>query len=102
MDHYENTLRRRLIRAALAEDIGPGDVTCNAILTGDETGSARAVAKAGLVLAGLDTFRETFLAVDPGLSFTALTADGEKSFRARSWRRSPDPSNRSSWRSGPL
>jgi len=78
LDHYENTLRQRLISAALAEDIGPGDVTCNAVLTGDETGSARAIAKAGLVVAGLDTFRETFLAVDPELSFTALTAEGEE------------------------
>ncbi len=78
MDHYEKTLRQQLIRAALAEDIGPGDVTCNAVLTGEETGSARAVAKAGLVIAGMDVFRETFLQVDPDLTFTALAAEGQE------------------------
>lgn len=78
MDHYEKTLRQQLIRAALAEDIGPGDVTGNAVLTGEETGSARAVAKAGLVVAGMDVFRETFLQVDPDLTFTALAAEGQE------------------------
>lgn len=78
MDQYEITLCRQLIGVALAEDIGPGDVTCNAILTGDEEGTARAVAKAALVVAGLDVFRETFLTLDPRLSFTALAAEGEE------------------------
>jgi len=78
LNHYENTLRRRLIRAALAEDIGPGDVTCNAVLTGEEGGSARAVAKADLVVAGLDVFRETFRQVDPDLTFAALAAEGQE------------------------
>ena len=36
----------RLIRFALAEDIGPGDVTTASVFTGQETGTALAVAKA--------------------------------------------------------
>jgi len=78
LDRYEKAPWQKLIRAALAEDIGPGDVTCNAVLTGEEAGSARAVAKAGLVVAGLDVFRETFLLVDPGLTFTARAAEGQE------------------------
>jgi nicotinate-nucleotide pyrophosphorylase (carboxylating) len=53
-------------------------VTCNAVLTGEEGGSARAVAKADLVVAGLDVFRETFRQVDPDLTFAALAAEGQE------------------------
>ena len=66
------------MRAALAEDIGPGDVTSSAVLTGEEIGVATAIAKADVVAAGIDVFRETFLAVDEGLSFTAFVSDGEQ------------------------
>ncbi|PJA47952.1 MAG: nicotinate-nucleotide diphosphorylase (carboxylating), partial [Syntrophobacterales bacterium CG_4_9_14_3_um_filter_49_8] len=38
----------RLIQAALEEDVGAGDVTTGAILTGEEVGSAQAVAKSAL------------------------------------------------------
>ena len=41
-----------LIRTALAEDIGSGDVTTAAILSGEENGYARVVAKSELVIAG--------------------------------------------------
>jgi nicotinate-nucleotide pyrophosphorylase (carboxylating) len=78
LNAYDEILRKRLIRAALAEDIGPGDVTGNAVLTGEETGSARAVAKAALVVAGRDVFRETFQEVDPGLTFIPLAAEGQE------------------------
>ena len=36
----------RVIRTALEEDIGAGDITTDAALSGDETGIARATAKA--------------------------------------------------------
>jgi len=74
---YEKTIMLHLIEAALQEDIGPGDVTSTAILTGNETGLARAVAKSGMVVAGLDVFRQTFLAVDSELVFTALVSEGD-------------------------
>lgn len=66
----------RLIRNALEEDIGAGDVTTTAVLTGTETGAARAVAKTDLVLAGIDVFRRTFLLLDPEIRFTAHFEDG--------------------------
>jgi nicotinate-nucleotide pyrophosphorylase (carboxylating) len=66
----------RLIRTALEEDIGAGDVTTTAVLTGTETGAARAVAKTDLVLAGIDVFRRTFLFLDPEIRFTAHFEDG--------------------------
>lgn len=77
MNSYEKNLLRRLIRAALEEDIGAGDVTCNAILSGEERGSAGAIAKSELVVAGGEVFRETFRQVDPDLSFNTLAAEGQ-------------------------
>ena len=74
---YEMSAIRNLIRTALAEDIGPGDLTSEALLTGQEIGTAQAMAKSEMVAAGLDVFREAFLAVDPELSFAAFVADGD-------------------------
>jgi len=67
-----------LIRNALAEDVGAGDVTSGAALRGDETGLARATAKAELVVAGIEVFGEVFRTLDPALVFTARKRDGEK------------------------
>lgn len=68
----------RVIRTALEEDIGAGDVTTVAALNGDETGIARATAKTEMVVAGIDVFGEVFLTLDPTLSFMARRHDGEK------------------------
>ncbi len=68
----------RVIRTALEEDIGAGDITTAAALTGDEMGIARATAKTEMVVAGIDLFGEVFLALDPTLGFTARRRDGEK------------------------
>jgi nicotinate-nucleotide pyrophosphorylase (carboxylating) len=67
-----------LIRNALAEDVGAGDVTTGAVLRGDEMGFARATAKAELVVAGIEVFGEVFQTLDPALSFTPRKRDGEK------------------------
>ncbi len=67
-----------LIRKALAEDIGPGDITTSASLLGDESGFARAEAKAGLVVAGLAVFGEVFRILDPGLEFLPRCGDGQR------------------------
>jgi nicotinate-nucleotide pyrophosphorylase (carboxylating) len=68
----------KLIRTALDEDIGAGDVTTQAALRGDETGLARATAKAGMVVAGIDLFGEVFITLDPTLNFQALRRDGDR------------------------
>jgi nicotinate-nucleotide pyrophosphorylase (carboxylating) len=68
----------RLIGSAFREDIGFGDVTTTAILTGTETGTARAIAKSELVLAGIDVFREAFTYRDRHLAFTGYFTDGQR------------------------
>jgi nicotinate-nucleotide pyrophosphorylase (carboxylating) len=67
----------KVIRTALDEDIGPGDITTGAALRGDETGIARATAKTEMVVAGIDVFGEVFLLLDSSLIFTARRRDGE-------------------------
>ncbi|MCE5281260.1 MAG: carboxylating nicotinate-nucleotide diphosphorylase [Deltaproteobacteria bacterium] len=67
-----------LIRRALDEDIGAGDVTTSSALGGDEKGLAQATAKEPLVLAGIDVFGEVFHALDPDLTFMACKKDGER------------------------
>jgi nicotinate-nucleotide pyrophosphorylase (carboxylating) len=68
----------RLIRTALDEDIGSGDITTDSALRGDETGLARATAKTGMVVAGIDLFGDVFLALDPTLGFAARKQDGQE------------------------
>jgi len=69
---------RRLIRSALEEDIGAGDATTAAVLTGQEFGTAQAAAKADMVLAGIGVFREAFLLLDPDIQFTGCLEDGRE------------------------
>jgi len=66
-----------LIRAALAEDIGPGDVTTQAVIPKGREGKAVIVAKAYGVLAGLPIAEEVFREVAPQTSFEPLAQDGE-------------------------
>ncbi|MEO8480945.1 MAG: carboxylating nicotinate-nucleotide diphosphorylase [Acidobacteriota bacterium] len=68
---------RELVRRALAEDVATGDVTTEAIVPHDRPGLGVLVAKAPIVLAGLDVARHVFLEVDPDISFQALRNDGD-------------------------
>lgn len=68
---------RKLIREALEEDIGSGDVTTLAVLTGDETGTAEASAKEDIIVAGIDIFREVFLLTDKEIQFLPERKDGQ-------------------------
>lgn len=55
---------RALIRLALAEDLGPGDVSAQ-LLPPDLAGTAVYLAKSGLVLAGAAAVREVYAQLDP-------------------------------------
>ena len=67
-----------LIRLALREDIGAGDLTTEATIPKEARGSAVAVAKSELVLAGVDAARRVFQILDPSVTFTARHNDGDK------------------------
>ena len=66
----------QIIRAALAEDIGPGDVTSRLTVPRDRIVRARLIARAGGILAGIDVCRQVFLALDRSVRFTPKLADG--------------------------
>jgi nicotinate-nucleotide pyrophosphorylase (carboxylating) len=67
---------RDLVRRALAEDIGPGDITTRA--TVDATHRARAVllAKSRCVIAGLEVAAEAFRQLDPDVAIRVYHRDG--------------------------
>ena len=68
---------RKLLRSAFKEDIGFGDITTTAVLTGEETGAAGALAKSEIVVAGIDVFREAFFYIDRQIQFTGASVDGQ-------------------------
>lgn len=68
---------KRLIEAALAEDIGPSDITTEAIVPRDLKGRCRIVAKGEFVVAGLDAARDVFKTLDSKIVFRKRVRDGE-------------------------
>lgn len=71
----------RLIAAAIDEDVGHGDATTNALVAGDETLQARAVAREELVLAGAPLAEMIFAHLGAEVDVVLRKSDGE---RARS------------------
>ncbi len=71
------TAAKPLIELAIAEDIGPGDATSEAILKADETLHACLTAKAVGVIAGLPVMAEVFRQVDPAITLTAHVEEGQ-------------------------
>lgn len=68
----------RLIRLALEEDVGPGDVTTEGLIETDRSARARIVAKEPLVLAGLGWARRVFNVLDPEACFESGFKEGDK------------------------
>jgi nicotinate-nucleotide pyrophosphorylase (carboxylating) len=69
-------LYREIVRRALAEDLGWGDVTTEATIPGELRARGVILAKARCVIAGLDVAAEVFRQLDPGVSFDARARDG--------------------------
>ena len=65
------------IGIALAEDIGPGDLTCQ-YFVGPERRSARIFAKENAVAAGVETSAEVFTRVDPQLAVRIVRPSGTR------------------------
>jgi nicotinate-nucleotide pyrophosphorylase (carboxylating) len=65
-----------LVRRALAEDVGGGDVTTTATVPEDARARALITQKAPGVVFGLEIAEQVFRALDPELSFERLTDEG--------------------------
>jgi len=69
---------KQLIETALAEDIGPGDITTDNLVSREKTGTAEIIAKQPLILAGLDVAVQVFTDLDPDLEINTHCADGDQ------------------------
>ena len=69
---------RQIVRRALAEDLGWGDVTTEATVGAEVRGHGTVVVKAPCVLAGLDVAAEVFRQLDPAVHITLRNRDGDR------------------------
>lgn len=70
---------RRVVRAALDEDLGTrGDLTSDSVVGADTRAEGQLIARKDLVLAGLPLAREVFRSLDPGLEFETAASDGDQ------------------------
>jgi nicotinate-nucleotide pyrophosphorylase (carboxylating) len=67
----------RVVHAALAEDVGAGDVTTEATVAADAVGSAALLVKEPGVVCGVRAAETTFRALDPEIRFEAFATDGD-------------------------
>ena len=66
----------RVVYAALAEDVGAGDVTTEATVDADASGEAELLLKEPGVVCGLDAAEAVFRALDEDIRFEALVDEG--------------------------
>jgi nicotinate-nucleotide pyrophosphorylase (carboxylating) len=66
-----------VVEAALAEDVGSGDVTTDAAVGADAVGTAELVTRAPGVVSGLAVAEAVFRALDPDIGFERLVEEGE-------------------------
>jgi nicotinate-nucleotide pyrophosphorylase (carboxylating) len=69
---------REIVRRALAEDLGWGDVTTEATVGSDQRAQGILLAKAPCVVAGLDVALEVFRQLDPAVTVKTARADGDR------------------------
>ena len=74
-----------LVAAALAEDLGGGDVTTAATVNEAARARARIVQKAPGVIFGLDFAEQAFRALDPDVALERRTAEGAWREDGRCW-----------------
>lgn len=65
------------IQLALKEDIGPGDITTDNLVSPSVRGRGEIVAKQPLVIAGLGVAEKVFRVLDPEVEFDARYRDGD-------------------------
>jgi nicotinate-nucleotide pyrophosphorylase (carboxylating) len=74
----EPALYREIVRRALAEDLGWGDVTTDGTVSADLRARGHILVKSACVIAGLAIAHETFRQLDPAVTFSARGADGDR------------------------
>ena len=67
----------KIIDNALAEDLGPGDLTTETLIDQSAKGKARLVPREELVLAGIEIFGRVFSRLDPDIALEGNFRDGD-------------------------
>ncbi len=67
----------RIIRRALDEDLGPGDITTDAIVDSQAEGKASLIAREEVVLAGFPVFKGVFMKLSPEIEFQEYYEEGD-------------------------
>lgn len=73
-----NQIANDLIKLALSEDIGPGDITTDYLIDENAMGNGFIVAKEPLVLAGIELAQKVFLTLDSNMEFASEFRDGDR------------------------
>lgn len=73
----ERAAALEVVRRALAEDVGPGDLTTTAVVPEQARAKGRLIAKQDGVLAGTVAFELAFAELDPGCRVAWRCAEGE-------------------------
>ncbi len=68
---------REIVRRALAEDVGRGDVTTDAVISRDQQARAVMLSKSSCVIAGIDIASEAFRQLDPQVVVEVRARDGD-------------------------
>ncbi|SHG44362.1 nicotinate-nucleotide pyrophosphorylase [carboxylating] [Thermosyntropha lipolytica DSM 11003] len=74
----ENLWLEDLIRRALQEDIGHGDITTENLIPPEHQSCGEFIAKAEGILAGIEVCRAVFAYLDKSIAFEALKQDGDQ------------------------
>ena len=78
LEHISAFEVERILKSALAEDVGSGDVTSLSTVPPGRTISGQYIAKEDGVLCGLEVVARAFALLDASIAFTALAADGDR------------------------
>jgi nicotinate-nucleotide pyrophosphorylase (carboxylating) len=78
MRHLPPDRYHEIVRHALAEDVGSGDVTTIATVPASQRARGRFLANADCVLAGLDLVVETFRQVESSIQISFRKSDGDR------------------------
>jgi nicotinate-nucleotide pyrophosphorylase (carboxylating) len=77
MNALPQELIHNLVRAALAEDIGAGDITTDAAIPADQRAEASIIAKEPCVVAGLPLVEAVFTQIDRAVAVKLLVDEGD-------------------------
>lgn len=78
MTPLEPRLYLDLVRRAIAEDVGSGDLTTDLLVPAEARSTARLIAKSECVVAGLEIAGSVFVEIDPSVRFKACVNDGHR------------------------